>query len=65
MSVREKLLIAAMERSQKAIVEVRATMGAPGEYGYGTRRGKALCELYDCCNALANAREALESEVPA
>ena len=63
MSVREQLLMTAMERAQKAIVEVRRIIGPPGEYGYSTAKGKALCELYDSCNAMAKARPALESEV--
>ena len=49
-------LLAAAERTQRAIVAIRKAFGPPGEYGYGSNQGKALCELYDSCNALADAR---------
>lgn len=46
-------------RVLKAIKEVRHTFGPPGEYGYNTPQGKALCELLDAQNALAGEQEAM------
>lgn len=35
-----------MENLLKAIKQIKAAFGAPGDYGYGTKEGDALYNLY-------------------
>ena len=41
------------KESMLAIHEIRAAFGAPGDYGYNSKKGKALLRLYSNTQALA------------
>lgn len=51
-------LAALLVETSSAICEVRAAVGAPGDYGYGTREGAALFELYKLLPRIAAAAKA-------
>lgn len=36
-------------------------LGAPGDFGYDTQCGKALCKVYDAWNALCDAQKLVRS----
>jgi len=54
-------------RMTKAIGDVRSAFGAPGDYGYETKQGRALADLYDLYNTLVAQRliDALEDDIAA
>lgn len=45
-------------RAMAAIKHVRKAFGPPGEYGYGSKQGDALFELYEAHNALGDFQDA-------
>ena len=54
-----------LDAAKAAVKEMEATataFGAPGDYGYSTREGRALFSLATARIALANAVEASEKE---
>ena len=42
----DSALLKAAQAADEAITAIHAAFGAPGHYGYGSREGKALYELY-------------------
>lgn len=63
--ITESALLKAAQAAEEKIIAIHAAFGAPGDYGYDSREGKALYELYKIqvelrtaiCKALIDATE--------
>ena len=53
-------LLRSCEMLRDAIVAAHRRLGAPGDFGYGTKEGDALRSLYDACNSLGAAMKAMK-----